>query len=1005
MNQRNETSPELDIGQIRERLAGAQGQTYWRSLDELADTAAFSDFMQQEFPREAVGFSEALDRRDFMKLLGASMALAGLTSCVRPVKPYEKIVPYVRAPEEIIPGKPLYFATAITQGGYALGLLAESHQGRPTKLEGNPDHPASLGATDAVTQAAVLSLYDPDRSQEVLNAGSAVNWVDAASALASAAQGDGAGLRILTETVTSPTLTQQLRSITERFPGAQWHQYDPLHADNAFEGAQLAFGEAVQVRYDLSQADTVLSLGADFLGSGPGKLRYSKDFARRRRALQARDDMNRLYQVESSPSISSILADHRVPLRPADIEGLARALAGELGIGEASPLPERVDAALFAALVDDLDRAKGSSVVIAGDDQSPAVHALAHAINSELGNIGTTVIYTEAVEAKPENHLRSITSLVADMNAGAVDTLVIIGGNPAYTAPADLDFAAALANVTTSVHLSAYLDETSVLTTWHIPQAHFLEAWSDARAFDGTATIMQPLISPFYGGKSAHEVLAALGGNTETSSYDVVRGYWENRVEGDFDTFWRQTVYAGVVAGSEAASADITPEVTLEAAAAPREGLELLFRPDPNVLDGAYANNGWLQELPRPLTTISWDNAAHIGPATAERLGLSTHNLITLRAGEREVVAPVWVHPGQAEDTVSVHLGYGRERAGQVGSGVGFNAYKVRTSGEPWATGLELAPAKGRHKLVVTQSHHEFDGTTERRHIIRHGTLAQFQEEPEHPHFVHPVAHHDSDIYPDYVYDSYAWGMVIDMTVCTGCNACVSACQAENNIPIVGKDQVEVGREMHWIRVDTYYGGDLDNPTYHLQPVACMHCEKAPCEPVCPFGATVHDNEGLNVMVYNRCGGTRYCSNNCPYKVRRFNYLQYAELESQASPIALAMNPDVTVRSRGVMEKCTYCTQRIQQAYITSENEGRRIRDGDVIAACQGACPTEAIVFGDINDANSQVSAFRASPLNYSLLEELNTVPRTTYLAKLNNPHPDLAAPAEHAGAGETEAH
>ena len=996
---------DLKISEIRKRLEDAQGPTYWRSLDELADTDEFRAFMAKEFPREAAPLENSLDRRGFMKLLGASMALAGLTSCVRPVKPNEKIVPYVKAPEEIIPGKPLFFATAVTQGGYALGLLAESHQGRPTKVEGNPEHPASLGATDAITQATVLSLYDPDRSRAVLNQGSEAGWADFTNALTQAV-GDGAGLHILTETVTSPTLAQQMDTVLEQYPDARWHQYDVLHSDTAFEGAQLAFGQPIQTFYDFSNANVILSLGADFLGTGPAKLRYSKDFGRRRRALQAEDGMNRLYVAESAPTITGGIADHRIPLRPAQVEAFARAVAQELGVEvEGGSVPETVDEALVAALVEDLQANEGSSIVIAGDNQPAAVHAIAHALNDALGNVGQTVVRTEPVEANPVNHVQSLGELVSDIEAGNVQTLLIIGGNPAYTAPADLGFAEALQNVPLSVHLSPYVDETSTLTTWHVPQTHYLETWSDARAFNGATTIMQPLIAPFYGGKSEHEFVAALLGNTEASGYDIVRDYWRNRVEGDFAGFWRQTVYAGTVAGSEAPSVQVSADVSgLPDTVSDTEGYEVVFQVDSSVLDGRFANNGWLQELPRPLTTLTWDNAALISPATAEHLDVLNNHVITLNVNGNEVQAPVWVLPGVAEDVIAVQLGYGRQNAGQIGTNVGFNAYPIRTSEGAWAASAEVSPAGGQHKLVVAQTYIAYDGTTERRHILRHGTLADFEAHPEHPDFVHPVEHAESDLYPDFEYDTYAWGMVIDMTVCTGCNACVTACQAENNIPIVGKDEVEVGREMHWIRVDTYYGGDLDNPTYYLQPVACMHCEKAPCEPVCPFGATVHDNEGLNVMVYNRCGGTRYCANNCPYKVRRFNYLQYAELATNATELSLVNNPDVTVRSRGVMEKCTYCTQRIQQAYITAENEQRRIFDGEVFTACQAACPTEAIVFGDINQSDSVVTQFKASPLNYSLLSELNTVPRTSYLAKLTNPHPALAE-AHSSETGEGEAH
>ncbi len=984
---------DLSIKNIRKRLATAQGKAYWQNLDDLADTDEFRAFMNQEFPREAAPLESSLDRRDFLKLLGASLAMAGLTSCVRPVKPHEKIVPYVQAPEEIIPGKPLFYATAVTQGGYALGLLAESHMGRPTKVEGNPDHPASLGATDATTQATVLSLYDPDRSQTLLDAGLNVNWADLAASLSARLQADGSGFRILTETVTSPTLAQQLNTLLTSYPGARWHQYDPMHGDGAFEGAQFAFGQPVQTVYDFTRADVVLSLGADFTGTGAGKLRYQRDFSRRRRALVAEDSMNRLYLVESTPSVTSTVADHRLALRPSDLEAFARTVAAELGVAGVAggAVESELAEAFLGALLSDLRASQGRSLVVAGDDQPGAVHALAHALNAALGNVGTTVFYAEPVEVNPTNHLQSLSELVADIDAGNVETLLILGGNPVYTAPADLNFAEALAQVPASVHLSEHFDETSAVASQHVPKAHYLETWSDARAFDGTVTIMQPLISPFYGGKSEHEVVAAVLGETDASGYDLVRSYWQARVEGDFDSFWRQTVYAGVVAGSAAAPVTPTLALNLPAPVPAGEGLELVFQLDPSILDGRYANNGWLQELPKPLTKITWDNAAFLSPATAEALDVTNNDLVSLRVGEREVVAPVWVLPGQAAATVTVHLGFGRELAGRVGSEVGFDAYRLRTTDNP-SSSVTVTKVPGRHKLVTTQQYFLYDGTTERRHLVRHGTLEEFRHHPEHPEFVHPVEHAESDLYPDFEYDTYAWGMVIDMNVCTGCNACVTACQAENNIPIVGKKQVDIGRAMHWIRVDTYYGGDLDNPDYYIQPVTCMHCEKAPCEPVCPFGATVHDNEGLNVMVYNRCGGTRYCSNNCPYKVRRFNYLQYAELESRATELSLAMNPDVTVRSRGVMEKCTYCTQRIQQAYIVAENENRRIRDGEIFTACQAACPSEAIVFGDIGDANSLVTRFKASPLNYALLSELNTVPRTTYLAKLTNPNPALAA-------------
>ncbi len=996
MNEHNQDK-QIDIADIRKRLSESQGKAYWRSLDELAETEEFQEFLHQEFPRQAAPLQSSLNRRDFMKLLGASLALAGLAACAAPVRESEKIVPYVRAPEEVVPGKPLFYASAITSGGYASGVLVESHMGRPTKIEGNPDHPASLGATDSMMQASVLTLYDPDRSQNVSQEGNMSTWEDATAALSAALAGleDGEGLHILSGTITSPTLTSQLNQVLGKYPEARWHQYDPSHSDNVLTGAELAFGEAVQTRYELSEAEVILSLGADFLGSGPGKLRYTREYSRRRRVYdEEHAEMNRLYLVESTPSITGSVADHRLPLRDAEIEALARALAEEFGIeAQASGRPEAVSAEWFEALLEDLQEARGKSLVIAGAEQSPAVHVLAHAINEALGNVGQTVIYSEPVAANPVNQLASLTTLVNDMNADKVNTLVMIGGNPVYNAPADLNFAAALNKVPLSVHLSMYQDETSAVSTWHIPQTHELETWSDARAFDGTATIMQPLIAPFYGGKSAHELLAAVLGETETNSYDVIRAFWREQAEGDFDAFWRNTVYRGVVEGTELKTKEVslTAEIPAPSATANGEALEVVFRPDPSIGSGEYANNGWLQELPKPFTKLTWDNAALVGPATAERLNLRQDDVVELSLDGRSVEAPVFILPGQADNVVTLHLGYGRSNAGNVGTGAGFNAYALRNSENPWsATELSLSKTGERYKLSSTQIHFSMDG----RNLVRSGTLAEYEENPE---FVEEMEHIvESDLYTDWEYNSYAWGMVIDQTVCTGCNACVTACQAENNIPIVGKDEVAIGREMHWIRVDSYYRGDLDNPELLHQPLPCMQCEKAPCEPVCPVGATMHDTEGLNVMVYNRCVGTRYCSNNCPYKVRRFNYLQYAELEENA--FAMQKNPDVTVRSRGVMEKCTYCTQRINTARIQAELEHRSIQDGEVVTACQAACPAEAIVFGDINDPGSKVTAYKASPLNYGLLTELNTFPRTTYLAKLRNPNPALLAAGEEGG-------
>lgn len=981
----------LDLAAIKADLAQTKGRKFWRSLEELAQTEQFKEFLHREFPQGASEWNDAVSRRSFLKLMGASLALAGLTACSGPV---EKIVPYVRAPEEIIPGQPLFFATARLLGGYATGLLVESHMGRPTKAEGNPDHPASLGSTDVFAQASILTLYDPDRSKVVSQAGLLSTWQAFQNALnielEAQRRSNGAGLRILTETVTSPTLADQLKTVLETFPQAQWHQYEPVNRDQVKAGAELAFGKFVETHYQFDQANVVLALDADFMRPGdPGHLRYTRDFMSRRRVRDGETDMNRLYVVENTPSITGSVADHRLPIRSGQIEGFARALAQALGVLDGQSSLDETQNRWVEAIAGDLQQNEGASIVVAGPEQTPVVHALAHAINETLGNVGNTVLYTEPVEANPVIQTESLRKLVDDMNAGQVELLLIISGNPVYDAPPEFEFAQAMTNVTFKVHMGLYEDETSFLCNWHIPQSHYLESWSDARAFDGTVTIMQPLIAPLYDSRSAHELLDVLTGPTGRSNQEMVREYWQNESSAaNFDQFWQQALHDGLVPDSAFSTisvslADLSSAVS-QAGSDETTGLEINFRPSPNIWDGQFANNGWLQELPQPFTKLTWDNAALISPAMAAELGLSNGDVITLAYQGRTVEAPVWVMPGHATGSVTVFLGYGRKRVGDIGRGVGFDAYAIRPADAPWfASGLEVNPTGSRYELVTTQDHHNMEG----RNLVRVGTLAEYQD---HPEFVHEMEHHGEELslYPDVEYNGNAWGMTIDLTVCNGCNACVVACQSENNIPIVGKTQVSNGREMHWIRLDHYYEGDLDNPASYHQPLTCMQCENAPCEVVCPVAATVHSAEGLNDMVYNRCVGTRYCSNNCPYKVRRFNFLQYNDLDIPT--FKLMHNPDVTVRSRGVMEKCTYCVQRINAARIDSKKENRPIRDGEIVTACQQACPTQAIVFGNINDPDSKVTQAKAHPLNYSLLAELNTRPRTTYLARLRNPNPEL---------------
>jgi molybdopterin-containing oxidoreductase family iron-sulfur binding subunit len=992
----------LDLAALRARLAAAGGQQYWRGLEEIAATEEFQAFLQREFPQQAAEGHDPISRRRFLQVMAASLALAGLSSCAP--APAERIMPYVRAPEEVVPGQPLYYATAMSLSGSALGILAKSHMGRPIKVEGNPQHPASLGGTHAFAQGSILTLYDPDRSQAVTYAGRISSWGTFLGAITRAMgeqrrQG-GKGLRILTETVISPTMAYQLRQLLDRFPAAKWHQYEPVNQSNAWEGARLAFGDYVDTQYRFDAAAVILALDADFLACEPGHVRYAHDFIGKRRVWQGQTAMSRLYAVESTHTNTGAMADHRLALRPSDIPVFARILAQQLGIdtgpqgeGQArgAPLLD-AHARWVRAVVDDLRAHQGASIIIAGLQQPPAVHVLAHAMNHALGNVGRTLFYTDPVAAQPLDQMASLRALTADMEAGAVDLLVILGANPVYTAPADLRFAEHLAKVRLRVHLGLYQDETAVQCHWHIPETHFLEAWGDVRAPDGTVTIIQPLILPLYGGRSAYELLAVLAGELNPSGYQIVRDYWRRFLPAEsFEPFWRRALHDGAMAETAHAPRPVAFRgarvADQQGRAAPPSTLELVFRPDPTMWDGRFANNGWLQELPKPLTKLTWDNAALLSPATAERLGLSNEEVVELRYQGRAVQAPVWIMPGHADDAVTITLGYGRWRAGRVGTGTGFNAYALRTSEAPWtAVGVEVHKTGARHLLASTQHHHSMEG----RHPVRVGTLS---ESLAHPAAVHG-GDHDAQplpsLYPQYPYPGYAWGMAIDLNACIGCNACVIACQAENNIPVVGKGEVARGREMHWLRIDRYYRGALDAPETYFQPIPCMHCENAPCELVCPVAATVHSAEGLNDMVYNRCVGTRYCSNNCPYKVRRFNFFQYADYEAQS--LKLLHNPDVTVRSRGVMEKCTYCVQRINAARIQAEKEQRALADGEVVTACQQACPTGAIIFGNINDAASQVAKMKATPLNYGLLAELNTQPRTTYLARLRNPNPALEA-------------
>ncbi|HXW93146.1 MAG TPA: TAT-variant-translocated molybdopterin oxidoreductase [Terriglobales bacterium] len=982
----------------RQRLAETTGPEYWRSLEELAGSAQFREMIRGEFPQGASEWLDSVSRRGFLRLMGASLAMAGMTACTK--QPLEPIVPYVRQPEDVVPGRPLFYATAFSLGGYASPVLVESHLYRPTKIEGNDKHPASLGGTDVFAQASILGLYDPDRSQTHLYLNQVRTWGNFVEAirgpLHSQKAVEGSGIRILTRTVSSPSLADQLARMLELYPQAKWHVYEPINRDNVYAGAQLAFGQPVDTQYRLENADVIVSLDADFLYGGfPGITRYARDFAKRRDPDGG--EMSRLYALESTPSSTGAKADHRVPMRASEIEGFARALAAALGFNPgAGTLPHEPEVRLVGAIARDLEAHRSRTVVIPGDHQSPVVHALAHAINQALGNVGNTVIYTDPVNARPVNQTASLRELVADMRAGKVDMLLILGGNPAYDAPADLGFADALKNTSVPfrLHLGLYQDETAELCQWHVSETHFLEAWGDARAYDGTVTIQQPLIAPLYDSKSAYELMALLAGQSEASGYEIVRGYWQKQHSGaDFDQFWAKALHDGWVEGTTFPARQVAARPAgLPAPEDSGQGIEINFRRDPSVYDGCFANNGWLQELPRPLTKMTWDNPVLIAPKMAERLGLASEDMIALELNGNTRVAPVWIQAGHPDNAVTVFLGYGRRRAGRVGTASGFDFYPLRASGSPWfSTGLKIQKTGERYLLATTQGYQTMETPNgDTRPLVRSRSLEEYHKEPDFAQEGKPPA--SLTLYPgyqaQYEKEPYEWGMAIDLNACVGCNNCILACQSENNIPVVGKEQCNKGRHMHWLRVDVYYQGDRDHPQAYFQPVPCMQCENAPCELVCPVGATVHSTEGLNDMVYNRCVGTRYCSNNCPYKVRRFNFLLFQDWETPQ--YKMMRNPDVTVRSRGVMEKCTYCVQRISHHRIDAEREKRRIGDLELQTACQQSCPAGAITFGNINDPNSQVSRLKAKSRNYGLLEDLNTRPRTTYLAEIRNPNSEL---------------
>ncbi len=983
-----------DLDTLRKKLAGTEdGPRYWRSLDELASTEAFDDYLHRELPRWAPLWQQAVDRRSVLKLMAASVAMAGFAGCEN--WPPEKIVPYVNRPENVTLGESSYYATATSIAGYAHGILAKSREGRPIKVEGNPDHPATRGACDVFSQASILSLYDPDRSGAVRHTTESGSFAGFLGALAHKRRqwnkNGGAGLCLLTGTLTSPSQIAALADMQKRWPQMRRFVHEPGASDAPIKGARMAFGRSLEPRYRFERAQVVCSLDADFLGSLPGYLRYASDFMSLRRVSEENPNMNRLYSIDSTPGITSAAADHRKHVRGDRIESVARALAKALGLKVETGPDSGIDPRWMAALAEDLKAHHGKALVLAGPHLPPAVHALVHAINGALGAPGKSVVYQEPVT--DDHAVGSLADLTSAIEAGNVDTLIMMDRNPVYTAAADLHFARRLRTVPLRIHWGLYYDETARYAHWHIPATHVLETWGDIRAYDGTASIIQPLITPLYGGRSALQMLHGIAEGTERDAHILLQDHWRRQRPDAFDDQWPRWLRKGVVPDTRAREVDVSRAgdllANLPKPDSLNDGLLLQLRPDPSVWDGRYANNGWLQELPKPLTKLTWGNAALLSPALAGKHKLRQGDVIRLTVSGRSVRVPVYILPGQPDHAVTLSLGYGRTHVGRVGNDVGVNAYRLRTTEAPWMLFGLTIQATGEHRaLATTQKHH----ATEGREQIRAATLDTFRNDPD-------FAQKKKDkpgvsLYPEPYARSrvsdYQWGMSIDLNTCIGCNACITACQVENNIPVVGENEVARGHEMHWIRVDRYFEGQPQEPRMIFQPVPCMHCENAPCEYACPTGATQHSAEGLNEMVYQRCIGTRDCSQNCPYKVRRFNWFQYTGPGANYPTPPPAQNPSVTVRARGVMEKCTYCVQRISAAKIEMAKTDEPIPDGRIVTACQQACPTDAIVFGNVADPTTEVSKAKANSRDYPMHGDLNTRPRTTYLAAVRNPNPAI---------------
>jgi Fe-S-cluster-containing dehydrogenase component len=969
-------------------------------LDQLGQTPEFQGWADGVESQEL----DSNSRRDILKIMAAGAGLAGMVSCRRP---QQSIVSFSKGVEDLIPGKPLFYNTISNLGGVAQGLRIEANDGRPTKVEGNPVHPTAKGSASTYSQGSVLGLYDPDRCTFVMKDQAASSW-DAFGVFAKdhfSKLGEGEGLAFVCERNAGDSYRAVVAAAQKKWPKALWLHWEALNNDNAVLGAQQATGTAAESFYAFDKAEVVVSLDNDFLGVDATTVLPTKLFSQKRKVSKPGDTMNRLYVVEGHFSLTGGMADHRLRLKPSEIAGFAAEVLKLVSGSDEIKVEGEGRKKFASALAKDLKKNAGKSLVCAGPRQSPEVHALALAINQVLGNLGVTVNLLPALTPPQTESLKAFSEA---LKGGKLSTVVVLGGNPAYTMPSDVNFVDGAKKLKTLIHLGIEHDETAALAHWCLPQAHYLESWGDGRSIDGTASIQQPVIAPLYGGKTPSELLAELAGLETKTGYDLVKNFWTAGFAGEKEKVWKKSLHDGMIEGTAFAPLKLTVDVKkveAQAVASPTSEAEVIFLPANGVYDGRFANNAWLVELPDPMTKVVWDNCVTMSSKTAESLKVNMGfiaeqgNMVSLSVGGATIDAAVVVVPGHADGVFGITLGYGREHVGRVGKGAGFNAYKLRAT-----TGMGFAPVKvtkstKNYLLVRTQDDPAGD-TQNDRPIVREASLEDFSKEPAFAQKVPGPAL--ESLFPDWQYDKgNQWGMTIDLNQCTGCNACLVACFSENNIAMVGKKFVAMGREMHWIRLDRYYSGDADEATVAVQPLNCQQCENAPCESVCPVAATVHSPEGLNDMAYNRCIGTRYCMNNCPYKVRKFNYLNWNKGKTELEN--LGSNPDVSTRMRGVMEKCTYCTQRISEGKINAKIDpaGRRaVRDGEIKTACQQTCPADAISFGNINDPNSEVAKQKASPRNYALLAELNIRPRTTYLAKLRNTNPDLAvakkAPAAH---------